>query len=145
MIYLGADHAGFGLKEMIKKYLDSSKIQFEDLGTYSEASCDYALIAEEVARAVVEEKNSLGLLFCGTGVGMSIAANKVKDVRAACCSDCYSAKMTRLHNDANMLCLGSRVIGIGLAEQIVEVFLNTDFTNEERHSRRINQIHKLEK
>lgn len=145
MIFLGADHAGFGLKEMIKKYLDSSKIHFEDLGTYSEVSCDYALIAEEVARAVVEEKNSLGLLFCGTGVGMSIAANKVKDVRAACCSDCYSAKMTRLHNDANILCLGSRVIGIGLAEQIVEVFLNTDFTNEERHSRRINQIHKLEK
>jgi len=144
MIYLGSDHAGFDLKESVKTHLLDKGIVFEDLGTNSYNSCDYALIAEQVGVAVARDANNFGLLFCGTGVGISIAANKVKGVRAACCSDCYSSKMTREHNNANILCLGGRVIGTGLAFDLVDIFLNTMFCSEDKHINRINQITMIE-
>lgn len=144
MIYIGSDHGGFDLKESVKAHLKQRGIAFEDFGTFSCDSCDYAVIAEKVADAVVKSENGLGLLFCGTGVGISIAANKVQGVRAACCSDCFSAKMTREHNNANILCLGGRVVGSGLANELVDLFLDTPFSNEDRHQRRIDQITQIE-
>ncbi len=144
MIFIGADHAGLELKESVKSYLTQQGLKFEDCGTYSSDSCDFAVIAGVVGSKVVTNYGNIGLLFCGTGVGMSIAANKIKGVRAACCSDSYSARMTREHNDANVLCLGSRVIGTGLAYELVGIFLNTKFCGEERHLRRILQINQLE-
>lgn len=142
-IAIGADHGGYELKESIKHYLDKSKIPYQDFGSHSGESVDYALIAAPVAHAVVNGEYTLGLLFCGTGIGISIAANKVKGIRAACCSDYFSAKYTRMHNDANILCMGGRVVGPGLAQELVEVFLNTQFEGG-RHSRRIEQIAQLE-
>ncbi len=144
MIYLGSDHAGLELKEEIIKHLEQREDQFKDLGTYNMEPFDYALAAARVGDAIMQGDSDLGLLFCGTGVGISIAANKVKGVRAACCSDTFSAKLTRLHNNANILCLGSRVVGIGLAIDIVDIFLDTVFSNEERHIRRIDQITQIE-
>ncbi len=144
MIFIGSDHGGFDLKESVKVHLEQSAIAYEDLGTYSVDSCDYAMIAEKVGDAVVKNANALGLLFCGTGVGISIAANKVKGVRAACCSDCFSVKMTRQHNNANILCLGGRVVGNGLANELVDIFLEESFSKEDRHQRRIDQITQIE-
>lgn len=144
MIFIGSDHGGFDLKESVKSHLEQRAVAYEDLGTFSDDSCDYAIIAEKVATAVVKSENGLGLLFCGTGVGISIAANKVQGVRAACCSDCFSAKMTRLHNNANILCLGGRVVGNGLATELVDLFLDTAFSNQDRHQRRIDQITQIE-
>lgn len=129
MIAVGCDHGGYTLKEEIKKHLDNLKIAYEDFGTFSEESCDYPDFAEKVCRAVISGKFEKGLLFCGTGVGISIAANKIKGIRAACCSDYFSAKYTRLHNNANVLCLGGRVVGPGLACELVDVFLNTPLTH----------------
>ena len=139
MIALGCDHAGFELKQAIIKHLDERKIEYKDYGTYSEDSVDYAVYAEKTARAVANGECELGLLFCGTGVGISMAANKVRGIRAACCSDYFSAKYTRLHNDANALCLGGRVLGPGLACELVDVFLSTEFEGG-RHARRVGQI-----
>ncbi len=144
MIALGSDHAGFELKQAIMKHLDERKIEYKDYGTYSADSCDYAVYAEKTARAVVGGECELGLLFCGTGVGISIAANKVKGVRACCCSDLFSAEMTRLHNNANILCLGGRVVSVEKATEIVDIFLDTPFSGEERHQRRIDQITDIE-
>lgn len=144
MIALGSDHAGYELKQVIMKHLEERKIEFKDYGTYSADSCDYAVFAEKTARAVANGECTLGLLFCGTGVGISIAANKVKGIRACCCSDLFSAEMTRLHNNANMLCLGGRVVSPEKAIEIVDIFLNTPFSGEERHQRRIDQITDLE-
>lgn len=144
MIALGSDHAGFELKQAIMKHLDERKIEYKDYGTYSADSCDYAVYAEKTARAVVGGECELGLLFCGTGVGISIAANKVKGVRACCCSDLFSAEMTRLHNNANILCLGGRVVSVEKAKEIVDIFLDTPFSGEERHQRRIDQITDIE-
>lgn len=144
MIALGCDHAGLDLKNAIKAHLDERKIEYKDYGTYTEDSVDYAVYAEKTARAVVSKECELGLLFCGTGVGISIAANKVKGIRAACCSDKFSAEMTRLHNDANILCMGGRVVTVEKAIELVDVFLDTPFSGEERHSRRIAQITDLE-
>ncbi|HEX3027693.1 MAG TPA: ribose 5-phosphate isomerase B [Clostridia bacterium] len=144
MIAVGCDHGGYTLKEEIKKHLDNLKIAYEDFGTFSEESCDYPDFAEKVCRAVISGKFEKGLLFCGTGVGISIAANKIKGIRAACCSDYFSAKYTRLHNNANVLCLGGRVVGPGLACELVDVFLNTPFEGGERHSRRVEKISNLE-
>lgn len=144
MIFIGSDHGGFDLKESVKSHLEQQAVAYEDLGTFTCDSCDYAMIAEKVANAVIKSKTGLGLLFCGTGVGISIAANKVKGIRAACCSDCFSAEMTRLHNNANILCLGGRVVGNGLANELVDLFLETDFSNEDRHQRRIDQISQIE-
>lgn len=144
MIALGSDHAGFELKQAIKKHLEERNIEYKDYGTYSEESVDYAVYAEKTARGVVDGECTLGILCCGTGVGISIAANKVRGIRACCCSDKFSAEMTRLHNDANMLCIGGRVLEVDKALEIVDIFLDTEFSNDERHIRRIAQITDLE-
>lgn len=144
MIAIGSDHGGFSLKQEIIKYLEENQIPYKDYGCYDESSCDYAFFAKKVADAVVSGECEKGLLFCGTGVGISMAANKVHGVRAACCSDYFSAEMTRRHNDANILCLGGRVVGPGLATQLVDVFLKTEFEGG-RHQRRVNQIAEIEK
>lgn len=143
MIAIGADHGGFLLKEEIKKYLDSKGLEYKDFGTFSEESVNYAPIAAKVAHAVADGECEKGILVCGTGIGMSLAANKVKGIRAAVCSDYFSAKYTRLHNDANILCMGARVLGAGLAMELVEVFLGTEFEGG-RHSARIEEIKKIE-
>lgn len=144
MIAIGSDHAGFELKQVIMKHLEERNLEFKDYGTYSSDSCDYAVYAEKTARAVVDGECEIGLLFCGTGVGISIAANKVKGIRACCCSDLFSAEMTRLHNNANLLCLGGRVVTPEKAIELVDIFLDTPFSGEERHQRRIDQIIDLE-
>lgn len=143
MIAIAADHGGFHLKEEIKSYLDSKNIAYKDFGTYSTESCDYPLMAEVACLSVVSGECDKALLFCGTGIGISMAANKIKGIRAACCSDCFSAKYTRMHNDANALCLGGRVVGTGLAIELVDIFLNTEFEGG-RHARRVSQIAELE-
>ena len=123
MIALGADHGGYELKEAIKKHLEHRGIEYIDCGTYSPESVDYAPIAEKTCKKVVSGECEKAILCCGTGIGISMAANKVKGIRAACCSDYFSAKYTRLHNDANALCMGGRVVGTGLAIELVDVFL----------------------
>ncbi|NLJ15877.1 MAG: ribose 5-phosphate isomerase B [Clostridiales bacterium] len=143
MIALGSDHGGYSLKEEIKKYLDERDIKYIDLGNDG-SRCDYPDIAQMVCEKIIENKAALGILFCGTGIGMSIAANKIRGIRAAVCSDYFSAKYTRLHNDANVLCLGGRVLGAGAATELVEVFLSTDFEQGGRHSVRVDKISKLE-
>lgn len=143
MIALGSDHAGFPLKEAIKKYLDGEGVEYIDCGAYDTQSCDYPLQAEKTCLKVLNGECEKAVLCCGTGIGISMAANKVKGIRAACCSDYFSAKYTRMHNDANVLCLGARVIGEGAALELVNVFLNTKFEGG-RHQRRIDQITELE-
>ena len=140
MTALGCDHGGYPLMKEVIKYLDEAKIEYKNFGTYSEDSCDYPVFAKAVAGAIVNGECEKGILICGTGIGISIAANKVKGVRAALCHDCFSAKATRQHNDANILAMGARVVGAGLAVEIVKNFLETPFSNEERHIRRINMI-----
>ena len=144
MIILGSDHAGFELKEAVKKHLEQRGDEYKDLGAFSIDPVDFAIVAQTVCTEVLKCDSDLGLLFCGTGVGISIAANKVKGIRAACCSDYFSAKLTRVHNNANILCLGGRVVGTGLAFSLVDVFIETEFCGEERHQRRIDQITQLE-
>ena len=141
-IAIGADHGGYELKESIKKHLEEvGGYEITDYGTHSTDSVDYAEIAFKVGNAVTKsDEKILGILCCGKGIGISMAANKVKGVRAACCSDYFSAKFTRLHNDANILALGGRVVGPGLALKIVDTFLDTPFSGDERHIRRIAQI-----
>lgn len=140
MLALGCDHGGFELKQEIKKYLDESGIEYKDFGCDSLESCDYPEYAKLVANAVADGICDKGILVCGTGIGISIAANKVKGIRAAVCTDCFTAEATRLHNDANILAMGGRVVGAGLAIKIVDTFLNTEFSGDERHIRRISQI-----
>ena len=140
MIGIGSDHGGFALKEAIKKHLEESGLEYRDYGTYSDASCDYPVYGRAVAKAVAAGECELGILICGTGIGISIPANKVPGIRAALCSDCFSAEATRLHNNANILALGARVLGEGLALKIVDTFLDTPFSNDERHIRRISMI-----
>lgn len=144
MIALGCDHAGFRLKRAVAEFLDKKNIRYKDFGTYSEESVDYPVYAEKVARAVADGECEKGLLFCGTGVGMSISANKTKGIRAACCSEAFSVEATRRHNDANVLCLGGRVVAPEKAIELVELFLTVPFSGEERHARRIAQITELE-
>ena len=143
MIYVGSDHGGFELKEHVAEYLKEKGIEFEECGTYSSDSCDYPDIAENVANKVVADKGSYGILVCGTGIGISIAANKVKGIRAACCSDTFSARYTRKHNDANILCFGGRVIGPGMAEELIDAFLGSDFEGG-RHAKRVAKITEIE-
>lgn len=143
MIALGSDHAGFPLKEAIKKYLDSVGTEYVDCGAYDTQSCDYPVQAKNTCLKVVSGECDKAILCCGTGIGISMAANKVKGIRAACCSDYFSAKYTRMHNDANVLCLGARVIGEGAALELVNVFLNTPFEGG-RHQRRVDQLTALE-
>ncbi|NLM12985.1 MAG: ribose 5-phosphate isomerase B [Epulopiscium sp.] len=140
MIAIGSDHGGYELKQEIIKYFKEKNIDYKDVGCYSTESCDYAQFGKSVAQLVVEGTCEKGIVICGTGIGISIAANKVKGIRAALCHDCFSAQATREHNDANILAMGARVIGPGLALKIVETFLGTEFSNEERHIRRISQI-----
>ena len=140
MIGIGSDHGGFALKEAIKKHLEERGLESKDFGTYSSASCDYPVYGRAVAKAVAAGECDLGILICGTGIGISITANKVPGVRAALCSDCFSAEATRQHNNANILALGARVLGEGLALKIVDTFLDTPFSNDERHVRRISMI-----
>ena len=144
MIALGCDHGGYELLQKIKAHLDELGIQYRDFGTYSTESCDYPEFAEKAARAVVSGECERGVLVCGTGIGMSIAANKIDGIRAARCTDCFSAEMTRRHNDANILCLGERVTGPGLALMITDIFLNTEFEGG-RHQRRIDAVTALER
>lgn len=143
MIGLGSDHGGYALKQEIIRHLEKQNIAYKDYGTYSLDSCDYPVYAEKVCDAVVAGECEKGLLFCGTGIGISIAANKIKGIRAAVCSDSFSAKYARLHNDANVLCLGGRVVGPGLAQELVDLFLTTEFEGG-RHARRVGLITELE-
>lgn len=140
MIGLGCDHGGFELKNEVIQYLEKNNIPYKDYGTYTEDSTDYPIYAKKVANAIISGECEKGILICGTGIGISITANKIKGIRAALCHDVFSAKATRLHNDANILAMGGRVVGAGLALEIVKAFLETEFSNEERHIRRINMI-----
>lgn len=140
MLAIGCDHGGFELKSEIMKHLEERGIEYKDFGCYGTDSVDYPEYGKKVAHAVADGKCERGILICGTGIGISIAANKVKGVRAALCTDCFMAQATREHNDANILALGGRVVGAGLALKIVDTFLDTEFSNDERHIRRINQI-----
>lgn len=142
-IVMASDHAGFDLKNTLVEQLKNDGYDVEDAGTYSKDSCDYPVFAEKACRYMLDGKAELCILVCGTGIGMSMAANKVKGIRAACCSDTYSAKYTRLHNDANVLCMGARVVGERLAYEIAKVFLETEFEGG-KHLRRINMISDLE-
>ena len=139
-IALGCDHGGFELKQEIIKYLEEKKIEYKDYGCNSTESTDYPIYAKRVAHGILDGECDLGILVCGTGIGISITANKIKGIRAAVCTDCFTAEATRLHNDANILALGGRVVGPGLALKIDETFLNTPFSGDERHIRRIAQI-----
>lgn len=143
MIAIGSDHGGYSLKELLKKHLDEKGIEYKDFGPFSTESCDYPDYAAPVARAVAAGEYDKGVLICGTGIGMSLAANKVNGVRAAVCGDCFSAEMTRRHNDANILCMGERVTGPGLAMEIADIFLSTPFEGG-RHARRVEKIMALE-
>ena len=143
MIAIGSDHGGFALKQDVMKHLDELGLAYKDYGTYSEDSCDYPVYGEAVARAVANGEAEKGIVICGTGIGISISANKVKGIRAALCGDCFSAEFTRRHNDANVLAMGARVVGPGLALKIVDTFLTTEFEGG-RHARRIAMIAEIE-
>ena len=140
MIAIGSDHGGYTLKRALMDHLDTRGLAYKDFGTYSEESCDYPVYAKMVAHAVASGECERGILICGTGIGVSITANKIPGIRAALCGDCFSAEATRQHNDANILCMGARVVGEGLALMIADVFLDTPFSNDERHKRRISKI-----
>ena len=142
-IALAADHGGFELKEAVKAHLEELGLEYIDYGTHSTASVDYPDMALPACDAVVKGECSKALLFCGTGVGISMAANKVKGIRACCCSDSFSCEYTRRHNDANALCMGGRVVGPGLACQLVDLFLNTPFEGG-RHEKRIAKLMAIE-
>lgn len=140
MIALGCDHGGYELKMVVREYLDEKGIEYKDFGCDGPASVDYPVYAKKVGNAIVSGECEKGILICGTGIGISIAANKIPGIRAALCTDCFCAQATREHNDANVLAMGGRVVGPGLALKIVETFLSTPFSNDERHIRRIKQI-----
>ena len=143
MIAIGSDHGGYGLKQEIIGYLEKSGIEYKDYGTYTEDSCDYPVYAKKVAKAVLSGECEKGILICGTGIGISITANKFKGIRAAICHDCFSAQATREHNDANMLAMGAGMIGKNMAERIVDVFLSAEFEGG-RHQRRVDEITAIE-
>lgn len=140
MIAIGCDHGGYELKQEVMNHLKTRNIEFKDFGSFTTDSCDYPEFAKKVAHSVIEKECELGILICGTGIGISIAANKIKGIRAALCHDCFSAEATRSHNNANILAMGARVVGAGHALKIVDTFLDTPFSNDERHIRRINLI-----
>ena len=145
-VIIGADSAGYALKEQIKEKLIADGYNVIDKGTDSDASCHYPIFGGAVASAVqTADKDTCGILVCGTGIGMSMVANKYDGIRAAVCGDTFSARMTRMHNDANVLCMGARVIGLGLCKDIVDLFLDTDFEGGGRHELRVNMIADAEK
>lgn len=144
-VYIGSDHAGFNLKKIIVEYIiNNFDLEVIDKGTYSESSCDYPVYAEEVCKEVQKDPHSVGILICGTGIGMSIAANKFENIRAALCYNSTTSKLARLHNDANVLCLGGRIIGPEVAKDIVFTFLTTPFEGG-RHKKRIEKISEIER
>lgn len=143
MIAIGSDHGGYDLKLEVIEWMKENGIEYRDFGTNSKESCDYPDIAEPLANAVAAGECEKGILICGTGIGISISANKVKGIRAACCSDCFSAEMTRRHNDANILCFGGRVVGAGLAIMMVDLFLKTPYEGG-RHAKRVAKIAEIE-
>lgn len=140
MIAIGCDQGGFALKKEIRKHLDEKGIAYRDFGCDSEEPVDYPIYAHKVAGAVLSGECERGILICGTGIGISIAANRIPGIRAALCTDCFMAEATRLHNDANVLALGGRVVGPGLAVKILDTFLETPFSGAERHINRIKLI-----
>ena len=140
MIAIGCDHGGVELKDEIVKHLGKKGIECKDVGCHTSESCDYPVYAKKVTDLITSKECKEGILVCGTGIGMSIAANTVKGIRAAVCGDCFSAQATKEHNNANVLCLGARVVGTGLALKIVDTFLETEFSNGERHVRRIDML-----
>ena len=144
MIALGSDHGGFALKEEIKKHLTERGIPFTDYGTDSEASCDYPVYAALVTKTVTSGQAEKGILCCGTGIGMSMAANKHRGIRAACCSDTFSARLTREHNNANVLCFGGRVVGPGLAIDLADAFLDAEYQGG-KHQVRVDMIAEIER
>jgi ribose 5-phosphate isomerase B len=137
-IIIGSDHGGYNLKQAVIEHLNKKGLDVLDLGCYSLDSCDYPVIAKAVAEKILEE-SSKGILICGTGVGVSIAANRYDGIRASHCTDTFTARMTRMHNDSNILCLGERITGVGLALDIVDTWLNTSFEGG-RHQKRIDMI-----
>ena len=143
MLAIGSDHGGYELRQIIMKHLAERGIEYRDFGTFSADSCDYPDYGEAVGRAVASGECERGIVVCGTGIGISIAANKVRGIRCALCGDCYSAEMARAHNNANMLALGARVLGEGLALKIVDTFLDTGFEGG-RHARRVAKIMAIE-
>ena len=143
MIAIGSDHGGYLLKEEIKKHLKEKGYEFKDFGTDSTASCDYPVYAEKVCRAVQSGECEKGILICGTGIGMSMCANKCKGIRAAVCGDHFSAEFTRKHNNANVLCLRARVTRAGVAMQLVDIFLTTEYEGG-RHEKRVEMMMQLE-
>lgn len=143
MIAIGCDHGGFRLKQTIMEHLSELGLDYKDFGAYTAESCDYPDYGEAVGRAVAAGECEKGILICGTGIGISLAANKVRGIRAAVCGDCFSAEMTRRHNDANIVALGERVTGAGLALKIVDTFLTTDFEGG-RHARRVQKLMDIE-
>ena len=142
-IVLGADHGGFELKNKIKAHLENRGYAVIDVGTNSSDSCDYPIFASRLCTKIQNNEAELGILVCGTGIGMSMAANKHKGIRAACCSDTFSARLTRLHNNANVLCIGARVVGEGLGIDLVEAFVNAEFEGD-RHIKRLSLIEDIE-
>ena len=143
MLAIGSDHGGYALKQEIMEHLHSRGVKFKDYGTFSAESCDYPQFGAAVGRAVADGECQMGIIICGTGIGISISANKIRGVRAALCTDCFMAEMARRHNDANVLALGARVVGSGLALKIVDTFLDTEFEGG-RHARRVEQMMALE-
>ncbi len=139
-IAIGCDHGGYTLKLEVVNHLKERGFEVEDMGCDSEQSCDYPIYAKKVTDIVISKKADLGILICGTGIGMSMAANKTEGIRAALCHDTFSAEATKEHNNANVLCMGARVIGPGLALKIVDTFIDTPFSNDERHIRRISMF-----
>lgn len=143
MIAIGSDHGGYDMKQRVIQYLEEKNIPYQDMGCGSRESCDYPVFGHAVAKAVAGGECEKGIVICTTGIGISISANKVKGIRCALCADPLSARMTRLHNDANILALGAGIIGGNLAVEIVDTFLNTKFSEEERHQRRIDLIEQV--
>ena len=137
---IGSDHGGYDLKELVIRHLEEKGVDVNDMGCYDKNSCDYPVFGKAVAKAVADGSCDKGIVICTTGIGISIVANKVKGIRAALCADTLSAKMTRLHNDANILAMGAGIVGPNLALEIVDTFLNTGFSEEEKHKRRVDAI-----
>ncbi len=143
-IAIGCDHAGFGIKNAVKEHIISKGYEVVDVGTDSSASCHYPVFANALCKKITDGECALGVLICGTGIGMSMAANKHKGIRAACCSDVFSARLTREHNDANVLCFGERVVGIGTALDLVDAFLGTEYLNNGNHVTRVAMLKDIE-
>ena len=140
---MGSDHAGFGLKLKVKAHLEARGFEVMDVGTHTTDSCNYTVYADALCKAIAAGEADLGILVCGTGIGMSMAANKHKGIRAACCENTFSARMTRMHNDANVLCFGERVIGYGLACDMADLFVDTPFEGG-RHQARVDDLNALD-